>query len=107
MKLIILKQYVVDKDTREKNANKPNAEAAHTMQAGRPRSQTPGPYFFPDVNVAPLAQAAMVFQFASFLLANCRPPEWNASPPASGASGWIRILLFSGSSAACTSFTTV
>ena len=64
-------------------------------------------YFFPAVNVAPLAQAAMVFQFGSFLVANCRPPLWNASPPASGASGWISNLLFSGSSVACTILTTV
>jgi len=64
-------------------------------------------YFFPAVNVAPLAQAAMVFQFGSFLVANCRPPLWNASPPASGASGWSNNLLFSGSSAACTILTTV
>src|SRR5260221_666093 len=54
--------------------------SARGMRARRPRSpDVRAPYFFPDVNVAPLAQAAMAFQFASFLLANCRPPEWIGS----------------------------
>src|SRR5439155_9173943 len=39
----------------------------------------------------------MVSQSGSFCVSNCLPPEWNASPPASGASGCIRSKLESGS----------
>src|SRR5207249_10731124 len=39
----------------------------------------------------------MVSQSGSFCVSNCLPPEWNASPPASGASGCNRSKLESGS----------
>ena len=51
---------------------------SYGLRACECTGETPPLYFFPDVNVAPLAQAGMAFQFGSFLLANCRPP-WTGS----------------------------
>src|ERR1700756_4858426 len=42
-------------------------------------------------------QSARVSQSGSFCDGNCRPPEWNGSPPAPGARGWSNRGLELGS----------
>src|ERR1700724_1719662 len=50
-----------------------------------------------EVGRAPRTQSDSATQSGSFCDANCLPPEWNGSPPASGARGWIKSRLEVGS----------